>query len=236
MAYESLLVFGVVFGAALPVVFAWVTVTSHLPHPGNPLFLGYLLLVTFAYFGWCWTRAGQTLAMRAWKVGIEREGGGRPGWREAALRYLGALSSLACALSAAHAAAEARQPGEMQLLAALAGAAPAFAWALFDERAIEDAKVELNSDFLPTQAPAQTLTAMVAAWQAGAVSHDSLWRFLAEGELVDPQRTAEDEAKLIREEKARQPAPPHRSKAFRRARPMSGAAIMAPTGATAPPC
>ena len=130
MAYESLLLFGVLFGAGLPVVM----LAGHTPDTGNPLYLAYLLAVAFAYFGWCWTRAGQTLAMRAWKVHLEREDGGRPGWREAALRYLGGLCALACALAAARAAAQAQMPGDLQLIAALLGAAPAFLWALFDDR------------------------------------------------------------------------------------------------------
>lgn len=64
----------------------------------------------------------------------------------------------------------------------------------------EKHQVRLNDDFLPTQAPAQLLTAMVAAWQAKGVSHDSLWRFAQEGELVDPRRTAEEEMAILDKE------------------------------------
>ena len=83
-------------------------------------------------------------------------------------------------------------------------------WALFDEAAVDEAKVELTSDFMPSQAPAQTLTAMIAAWQANAISHDSLWAYMQEGELVDPRRTIEDEQTLIdARPKPKQPVSPN---------------------------
>lgn len=44
-------------------------------------------LVVFAYFGWSWTRSGQTLGLRAWRLRLEREAGGRIGWLAAAGRY-----------------------------------------------------------------------------------------------------------------------------------------------------
>jgi len=40
----------------------------------------------------------------------------------------------------------------------------------------------------------------VAAWQANALSHSSLWDFLRTGELVDATKTLEDEQVLIDEE------------------------------------
>ena len=130
LCYELLLVVGVLFGAGLPVVL----LIGHPPAAGDPLYLAYLLVVLFVYFGWCWTRGGQTLAMRAWKVRVEREDGGALGWRHALLRYLGGLLALACALLAARSAHLANLPGSVQLLSALAGGAAGFLWALFDPR------------------------------------------------------------------------------------------------------
>jgi uncharacterized RDD family membrane protein YckC len=67
MAYEALLVFAVAFFAAWIFFFA---------SGGRDATLGFLrfelqifiLLVLAVYFLWCWTRGGQTLAMRAWKI------------------------------------------------------------------------------------------------------------------------------------------------------------------------
>jgi len=46
------------------------------------------LLVVFAYFGWCWTRSGQTLGMRAWRIALRDTGERRLGWPGAVARFL----------------------------------------------------------------------------------------------------------------------------------------------------
>ena len=46
------------------------------------------LLVVFAYFGWCWTRSGQTLGMRAWRIALRDTGERRLGWPGAITRFL----------------------------------------------------------------------------------------------------------------------------------------------------
>lgn len=56
---------------------------------------GYLLATAFAFLGWFWTHGGQTLGMRVWRLRVVRADGGRIGWRDAALRYLALLLSLA---------------------------------------------------------------------------------------------------------------------------------------------
>ncbi|HET7930263.1 MAG TPA: RDD family protein [Rhodanobacteraceae bacterium] len=56
----------------------------------------WLFLVTAAYFVVSWTRVGQTIGMRAWKLKLVRREGGLPGWRTAALRFV--LASLSLAL------------------------------------------------------------------------------------------------------------------------------------------
>ena len=72
-------------------------------------------------------------------------------------------------------------------------------WAAYAD--VDDAKIALNDDFMPTQAPPQLLAEMVKTWQSNGISHDSLWRFMVEGELVDARRTIEEEQKLIEDEK-----------------------------------
>jgi uncharacterized RDD family membrane protein YckC len=46
------------------------------------------LLAVFAYFGWCWTRSGQTLGMRAWRIALRDTGERRLGWPGAIVRFL----------------------------------------------------------------------------------------------------------------------------------------------------
>jgi uncharacterized RDD family membrane protein YckC len=47
-----------------------------------------LLFVVFGYFGWCWTRSGQTLGMKAWRIELRSSAGGRLGWPGAIGRCL----------------------------------------------------------------------------------------------------------------------------------------------------
>lgn len=46
-----------------------------------------LLLLGVLYFGWSWTRGGQTLGMRAWRLQLRRSGGGPLTWATALARY-----------------------------------------------------------------------------------------------------------------------------------------------------
>lgn len=59
----------------------------------NPVFTLYVIGAWFLYLGLCWTRAGQTLGMRAWKVEIVDTEGRRPGWRASLVRFVAALVS-----------------------------------------------------------------------------------------------------------------------------------------------
>ena len=63
----------------------------------DPVYAIYLFAVWFGYLGWCWHRGGMTLGMRAWRVRIAREGGGRPGWGRCLARFLLSLASAGAA-------------------------------------------------------------------------------------------------------------------------------------------
>ena len=47
-----------------------------------------LAMIVFAYFGWSWTRSGQTLGMRAWRIRLESTGSKPLNWTESLLRFL----------------------------------------------------------------------------------------------------------------------------------------------------
>lgn len=46
-----------------------------------------LLLAVAAYFVWSWTRGGQTLGMRPWRLHLRMRGGGPIAWPRAVLRF-----------------------------------------------------------------------------------------------------------------------------------------------------
>ena len=48
-----------------------------------------------AYFGWFWTRGGQTLPMKVWRMKLVRQDGARVEWPRAIHRYVLALLGLA---------------------------------------------------------------------------------------------------------------------------------------------
>jgi uncharacterized RDD family membrane protein YckC len=52
------------------------------------LFQLYLLLVCYLYFAWQWTKGGQTLGMRAWRLQLLRDDGRPLGWGDALKRLL----------------------------------------------------------------------------------------------------------------------------------------------------
>lgn len=97
VAYDALLLIALLFVAS----FAFLPLTggeailastqgaiSHLYH-------ALLVLLAFGYFGLCWTRGGQTLGMRAWRIRLQAPGGVSPDWKDAALRFaLGATITL----------------------------------------------------------------------------------------------------------------------------------------------
>jgi hypothetical protein len=64
----------------------------------------------------------------------------------------------------------------------------------------------LNTDFSITGMSFQEITALVAAWQAGAISQDTMLDLFRAGEVIAPGRTNEEELALLANEKTTKPA------------------------------
>ncbi len=54
---------------------------------GTVWFELYLWVLGFLFCGWFWTRGGQTLGLRAWKLRVTAAAGTTLNWRQALLRY-----------------------------------------------------------------------------------------------------------------------------------------------------
>jgi hypothetical protein len=67
-----------------------------------------------------------------------------------------------------------------------------------------EVKTEFNDDFIDTVMTAQDVLALVEAWQAGAISFDSLFWNLKQGELVEGEKTVEEEQAAIKSNPAPQ--------------------------------
>ncbi len=90
--YDIIALTAIWFFAALAVV---IIRQGEAVGAGNSLFMAYLLAVAYAYFGFCWTRGGQTLGMKSWKIRlVDSETNQSIGWARAATRCTAALLSL----------------------------------------------------------------------------------------------------------------------------------------------
>jgi uncharacterized RDD family membrane protein YckC len=89
--YDFLLILAIWFVGSLPVV---IINNGEPVAPGNPLYIGYLLLLCFLFYGWFWTHGGQTLGMRAWKIRLENLDGSNITWWQALHRFSLALFTI----------------------------------------------------------------------------------------------------------------------------------------------
>ena len=83
-AYDTLVLAGIL----MVVVMAELFLRGAANLPGNVHVLrALLLLAAVAYFGASWTRGGQTLGMRAWRLQLRRDDGRPLGWPTALARF-----------------------------------------------------------------------------------------------------------------------------------------------------
>ncbi len=90
--YDCLLLFGVMFAASLPLVIA---IGGEAIMPGNPFYLLYLVAISYCYFSIAWTRSGQTLGMKSWRIRLISEHQAPVGHGRAICRFLSAILSWA---------------------------------------------------------------------------------------------------------------------------------------------
>ena len=91
LAYEALLLTAVLFICTWVFLFFAQALDSALQ---RPLLQIWLLGITGAYFVYCWSRSGQTLPMKTWRIHLTAAGGGPVTVPLAVRRYLLALLSL----------------------------------------------------------------------------------------------------------------------------------------------
>ena len=60
-----------------------------------------------------------------------------------------------------------------------------------------DVLIQLNTDFSLKGMSSQDLQAVVAAWQAGAISRDTMFELFRRGEILPDGRTNQDEEALV---------------------------------------
>ena len=88
--YDSFLLLTVLFVASFIIV-----IPTRIK-PEDPyffLFQVYIFIIAYVFFAWCWTRGGQTLGMRTWKMKLVNEDGSLVSWGSALLRFAIAIIS-----------------------------------------------------------------------------------------------------------------------------------------------
>lgn len=90
--YEALIVLALVFIATLPFSYAFGDATHGWK---RHLLQAWVLAVTAAYFTWFWTRGGQTLPMKTWRVRLVAADGGAVAFPRALRRFVLALLGFA---------------------------------------------------------------------------------------------------------------------------------------------
>lgn len=88
--YDATIVFALLMLAALLAMLIGVGQKTAFRDPGFTL---YLLSVWYVYIAWCWHQGGMTVGMRAWRIRIEDELGGKPSWGRTIVRFLASLLS-----------------------------------------------------------------------------------------------------------------------------------------------
>jgi hypothetical protein len=64
----------------------------------------------------------------------------------------------------------------------------------------DDVELNINTDFVETRMDSLELTALVKAWQSGAISRETLHENLQKGEIIPGSRTVDEEKQLIEKE------------------------------------
>jgi uncharacterized RDD family membrane protein YckC len=95
LVYDAFLVTALAFAFTFTVVM----LRGREVEPGTPWFAAALVGIALAFYGWFWTRGGQTLGMQAWRIRVMAADGGPVRWPQAVLRFFAAwLSALPAGL------------------------------------------------------------------------------------------------------------------------------------------
>lgn len=89
--YDILLLTAILFIAAfVALLFSGGEAVS----PGNPWYQTYLFTLSFIFYAWFWTRGGQTLGMRAWRLRVESMDGGPINLGQSLLRFMAGMVTM----------------------------------------------------------------------------------------------------------------------------------------------
>lgn len=88
MVYDGILLFAVLFFAALFIVLPFEITYEHSLYS---VFVVYIYVITFLFLAWSWTRTGQTLGMKTWHIQLLGNDGNLIDWKSALSRFISIL-------------------------------------------------------------------------------------------------------------------------------------------------
>ncbi|WP_257293745.1 RDD family protein [Endozoicomonas sp. YOMI1] len=106
MLYDSLLILALLFMAGFINLFIQIqifgdeqlkTMTEEGYQLGGPFFYAALLVIIYGFFGFFWTRSGQTLGMQAWRIKVVSSNNHLISPWQSVIRFLTAIPSLSLA-------------------------------------------------------------------------------------------------------------------------------------------
>ncbi|MGI2026043.1 RDD family protein [Endozoicomonas acroporae] len=106
MLYDSLLILALLFMAGFINLFIQIqifgdeqlkTMTEEGYQLGGPFFYAALLVIIYGFFGFFWTRSGQTLGMQAWRIKVVRSDNHLISPWQSVIRFLIAIPALSLA-------------------------------------------------------------------------------------------------------------------------------------------
>ena len=101
LAYDGLLYLALLMAGLVlvtPVVAYFVAVDARTPLHNFAVLQLYGYVIGALFFGWSWTRGGQTLGMRVWRLQVRRTDGAALRWPIALLRFTAGMALCVVAL------------------------------------------------------------------------------------------------------------------------------------------
>jgi len=97
LTYDGLIIFFVIVVVQALLIFLLMSGLKMEMPTGSPLHLALKSLwfiISFFYFGYYWTKSGQTPGMKVWKIKVQTANGELISWLQSLLRYLFAFLGL----------------------------------------------------------------------------------------------------------------------------------------------
>lgn len=96
ISYDALIVFFISLVVIIVIQLIISSGGSEIPpdHISNELLKAFWVIPGLLYFGYFWTKSGQTPCMKVWKIKVVNQQGGTISWPQAIIRFFGALFGL----------------------------------------------------------------------------------------------------------------------------------------------